>query len=702
MKNDVKTFSLQVGGKELSFETGRLAQQADGAVLAKHGDMALLATAGMSDFPREDIDFFPLMVDFEEKFYAAGRLKGSRFMKREGRPSDTAILNSRLTDRPLRPLFPKGMKNDVQIIGTLLQTDELRSAAPLFMCAASMAIQISGIPFEAPVAGVRVGMKDDGSFILDPTYEEAEGGKLDLVVAGTEDAIMMVESGSNLISNEEMLAALEFAHGEIKKICAAQKEFAAQHKIEAKEPLFGEEAEEEIKAVDDFVTEDMLKNVRGITKHDVKEKLGEVKEKLLEKYATEIEEGELSAGAMKGYLEKRLAKNMRAEVFASGKRLDGRTIEEIRPINVEVGVLPRLHGSAIFQRGETQALSITTLGGPGDVKIIDTPNRPEMKKAYIHHYNFPPYSVGEVRPLRGTNRREIGHGALAERALVQMVPTTADNFPYTVRVVSEILSCNGSSSMASVCGSTLALMDAGVPIKHPIAGIAMGLLMDESGDYRILSDIQGAEDFDGDMDFKVTGDENGITALQMDIKVKGLKLDLLKQALEQAQAGRQHILKEMRAVIAEPRKEMNEFAPRIDSFHINPEFIREVIGKGGETIQGLCADYNVSIDIEDDGLIMITSTSQENGKAARKAVEGIAYEPKIGDVFENAEVKSIMDFGAFVEYMPKKEALVHISEIADERVEKVTDYLQEGQRVKVKLIGIDNMGRVKLSMKQAK
>ncbi len=698
MTKDVKKFSVDFGGEEMTFETGRMAQQAQGAVFATHGNIAILATVGMAPNPREGIDFFPLMVDFEEKFYAAGKMKGSRFVKREGRPSDTSVLNSRLIDRPLRPLFPKGMKNDVQVICTMLQTDEKRSAVSVAMCAASMALQISGIPIEAPIAGVQVGMKEDGSFIIEPSYDEAENGKLNLIVAGTEDAIMMVEAGAQLVSNEEMLAALEFAHKEIKKICKAQKEFATQHSIEPKEPMFKEEAEAEKEAVSKHISEAELDNVAGL-KHDVKDKTHALEDKLIEACEAEIEEGTLNAGKLKGELGKAIAQSMRKRVFETGKRLDGRAVDEIRPITVEVGVLPRLHGSALFQRGETQALSVATLAGPGDAKLIDTPHKAEYKKTYIHHYNFPPYSVGEVKPMRGTNRREIGHGALAERALLPMIPDTKDNFAYTMRVVSEILSCNGSSSMASVCGSTLCLMDAGVPIKRAIAGIAMGLLMKDDGKYEILTDIQGFEDFDGDMDFKVAGDEEGITALQMDIKVKGLDLNLLKQALEKAQVARQSLLKDMKAVIPEPRKEMNQHAPRIDSFYIDPEYIREVIGKGGETIQGLCADYDVSIDLEDDGLVMVTASNQENGLKVKKIIQNIAYKPQVGDVFEDAIVKNIMDFGAFVEYLPKKEALVHISEITDARVDKVTDYLKEGQKITVKLIGIDNMGRAKLTMK---
>ncbi len=700
--NNTKTFSVQIGDQEMTFETGRMAQQADGAVFARYGDIAILATAGMSPEAREGIDFFPLMVDFEEKFYAAGKLKGSRFIKREGRPSDLAVLNARMIDRPLRPLFPKGMKNEVQIICTMLQTNEEHASYSTALTAASMALQISGIPIEAPVAGVKVGIDENGGFILEPTYQQAEAGGLDLIVAGTEDAIMMVEAGANLISNEKMLEALEFAHEAIKKLCAAQTEFLKQFDVKAKEPVFKEPNEAEKEAVASAITEAELEKVRGVTKKDVKEALQVLIDKLEEKYATEIEEETLSAKKLKMELEDRLAENMRAATFETGKRIDGRAADEIRPITVETGILPRLHGSAIFQRGETQALSVATLAGPGDAKLIDTPHQPEIKKTYIHHYNFPPYSVGEVRFLRGTNRREIGHGALAERALKPMIPTTEDKFPYTVRVVSEILACNGSSSMASVCGSTMCLMDAGVPIKHAISGIAMGMFMNaDTGKYVILSDIQGYEDFNGDMDFKVAGDENGITALQMDIKVKGLQLSLLKEALEQAQAGRTHILGEMKKELSAPRTEMNDKAPRIDAITIDPEFIRDIIGKGGETIQKLCADYDVDIDIEDSGIVMVTSKNQENGKQVRKIIEGIAYKPKVGDVFEEGTVKNITDFGAFVEYAPKKEALLHISEIANERVENVNDYLKEGQKVKVKITEIDKLGRVKLSMKQA-
>lgn len=702
MTTTEKNFSVDVNGKELVFKTGKLAQQADGSVLVTFGDIAILASVTMASKPREGIDFFPLMVDFEEKFYAAGRLKGSRFVKREGRPSDNAVLNCRLIDRPLRPLFPKGMKNDVQVICTLLQTDEKYNSVTTAMCAASMAIQLSGIPFEAPIAGVQVGLNQEGDLILNPSFEEIEKGKLDLTIAGTEDAIMMVEAGANLVTNDEMLKALDFGHEAIKKICRAQKEFVSQFTIKTKEITLAAVAEKEAEAVAKAISEKDLSTVRGKTKKEVKEALHILEDKLINAYAGEIESEELSEGELKAALGKAFSKNMRKRVFTEGKRVDGRAIDEVRALSVEVGLLPRLHGSALFQRGETQAFSVATLGGPSDAMIIDTPMKPEYESTYIHHYNFPPYSVGEVRPLRGTGRREIGHGALAERALLPMLPTPEDNFPYVVRVVSEILACNGSSSMASVCGSTLCLMDAGVPIKQAIAGIAMGLLVDdETEDYRILSDIQGLEDFDGDMDFKIAGTEDAITALQLDIKVKGLKPELLANALIQAQKGRQHILKAMKAVIPAPREHFNDLAPTVESFSIDPDFIRDVIGKGGETIQKLCAEYEVKIDIKDDGLVMVTSSNQVQGKQAVAAIKQIAYSPNVGDIFEEAIVKSIMDFGAFVEYCPGKEALVHVSEIAKERVNNVRDYLKEGQKIKVKLIGIDNMGRVKLSMKQA-
>ena len=621
-------------------------------------------------------------------------------MKREARPPESAILISRMMDRPMRPMFDKNITNDIQLIGTLLQTDGIHTLPAFAITAASMAVQLSGIPIEAPVSAVRVGMRDNGEYFLNPTFDEVENGKLDLVIAGTEDAIMMVEAGANLVTDDEMIAAFEFAHEHIKALCKMQKDFVAQHKVEAKTPILREKNEAATEAVDSVITDADLASIGGKMKKDYKKSVHAVEEKLLEALADRIEAEEFSKGEILGALGKKAAKFMRDKIFAEGTRLDGRKADEVRQLYTEVGLFNRVHGSALFQRGDTQALSMVTLGGPSDEQIIDDPEQPEITKRYFHHYNFPPYSVGEVRMLRGTGRREIGHGMLAERALRYVVPTKTADFPYTVRVVSEILACNGSSSMASVCGSTLSLMDAGVPIKTPISGIAMGLVTDDDGNYVILTDIQGAEDFDGDMDLKVCGDENGLTAIQMDIKLKGLQMSLLREALGKARTARTHILSNMKATIPTARVAMSDFAPRVIGFKIDPDDIRVVIGKGGETIQGLCAEYDVKIDIEDEGIVTIAGVGTR-AEDAKTAVQKLLYKPQVGDVFENAKVVKIMDFGAFVEYHPGKEALVHVSEISNQRVERVEDVLSVGDIVKVKLIGTDKMGRVKLSMKQA-
>ncbi|NJP03944.1 polyribonucleotide nucleotidyltransferase, partial [Candidatus Gracilibacteria bacterium] len=539
----MKEFSVNLEGENFVFQTGKLAQMADGACLATYRDEVILATVGMATSVREGMDFFPLMCEFQPKYYASGKVKGSRFNKREGRPSDSAVLNSRLIDRPLRPMFPKGMVNDVQVITTVLQTEATRSAGTMAITAASMAILLSGIPFEAPVAAVRVGMKEDGTFFLDPTYEEAENGLLDLVVAGSADAIMMVEAGASQISDEKMVAALEYAHGHIKTLCKAQAEFAAQHEITPLKPIFAAKDEKAEEAVNKFVTDAMLDEIRGVGKKALHAKVHEAEDKLLAHYKEEIENGELTKGGLLDFFNKAWSKRMRKNILEKDIRADGRKSDDVRALSSEVGILPRVHGTGLFQRGNTQVLSAVTIGGPGDGQIIDDPDRGEFTQMYIHHYNFPPFSVGDVKPLRGTNRREIGHGALAERALRYVMPTKEEGFPYFVRVVSEVLACNGSSSMGSACGSTLALMDAGVPIKAPVSGVAMGLVTDESGNYKILADIQAAEDFCGDMDLKVCGTEKGITALQMDIKLKGLKMDLLVEALGKARIARNTILK---------------------------------------------------------------------------------------------------------------------------------------------------------------
>jgi len=698
--NNVQKTSVSVDDKTLEFETGRLALQADGAAVVTYGETIVLAAGQMGD-PREGMDFFPLLVDYEPKFYATGKIKGSRFMKRETRPPDSAILVSRLVDRTMRPLFPKGTKNNIQFTITLIQADGEHSPAATAINSASVAALLAGMPIESPVGAVRVGMRENGEYFLDPTFTEIENGKLDLIVSGTEDAILMMEAGAVLVSEEEIIGALEFAHERIKKICAAQKEFVAKMKIEKREPEVSVLPKEALEAVEKLFSKADLEAITGKRKHEIKEQLHVKEEQLLEKYASEIEEGTLTKGDLLTAFGKKFALSLRSRAFEKDIRLDGRKFDEVRPIHVEVGLFPRLHGSALFQRGETQSLSILTVGGPSDAEIVDDPDRPEYKNNYLHHYNFPGYSVGEVKPNRGASRRDIGHGALGYRAIKPMLPTVEkDDFPYFLRVVSEITSCNGSSSMAATCGSTLALMDAGIPIKSAIAGVAMGLFVDqESGKYKILTDIQSFEDFDGDMDLKITGDETGITAVQMDIKVKGLDLSLLKEAFTKAKVARTSILQDMKKVIAAPRKEMSSFAPRVYSMKINPDLIRDIIGKGGEVIQKMCADFNVEINVEDDGRVSITAKNGEDAKKAQERIESITYEPKEGDVFENATVKNVMDFGAFVEYLPGKEALVHVSEISDKRVENVSDHLKEGQKVTVKIIGKDKMGRTKLTMK---
>lgn len=700
MIHNIKKKSIEIGGKTLTFEQGKLAQQAQGSVLCSYGDTTLLTTLGLGD-AREGIDFFPLVVDFEAKFYATGKIKGSRFMKREGRASNAHILMARMIDRSIRPMFPKNMINEVQVICTLLQGDSEHSASAIGITSASVAILLSGAPFEAPISAVRVGMNKAGEFVLDPSFEQEETGDLDLLVAGTEDAIMMVEAGANLISNEKMLEALMFAHAEIKKICQMQKEFLAEFDIKPFEPTLKEESVDDEKFVNETISDEEMDAVSGKTKKAVKESMHVLEEKLLEAAKEKIEADELNKKSLKKYFSKKFGESLRRRVLEKDIRVDERKPNEIRKIYTETSVLPRLHGTGLFQRGETQVLSVLTVAGPEGEKLLDEPDRPEYTKRYIHHYNFPPFSVGEVRMLRGAGRREIGHGALAERALKYVLPTeNEDDFPYMMRVVSEVLACNGSSSMASVCGSTLALMDGGIPIKTPIAGIAMGLIIDqESGKYHILSDIQGLEDAGGDMDFKVAGDENGITALQMDIKVKGLKIELLQEALKQAQEGRQHILSKMKETISTPREEMSAFAPRIYTVQIEADDIKVVIGKGGSTIQGMEKDFEVKISISEEGLVMVTSLEKEGADQAIKKIKQLLYKPQVGDILQ-AKIKNLMDFGAFAEIAPGKDGLIHISEIMDKRVEKVEDVLKEGQIVTVKVLEIDRQGRVKLSMKQ--
>lgn len=690
-----KEITIPFAGENLTFRTKRLALLADGACEVQWGDTVILVTASMGGH-REGADFFPMSVDYQERFYATGKIKGSRFIKREGRPSDTAVLISRLIDRPIRPMFPKGMLNEVQILCTALSAQPGRDPGVLAVNAASMALILSGMPFDGPVASVTVGYRD-GNYILFPTDEDLEKGSLDLTVAGTLDAITMVEAGAKEMEDEIMLGAFEFAHEQIKALCEAQLQMKSQCEIPERNYAVYEIPQDAQQLIAPEFTDEMIDSFYGLNKKDFYSKLAEVEDAVIEKFADKIEAGEWTKSDIAAALKDRLRDRMRERVLAEEKRLDNRKLDEVRPVKCEVGVLPRTHGSGLFQRGETQILTVTTLGGPQDAQIVDEMMK-DYSKRYIHHYYFPPYAVGEVKPLRGVSRREIGHGYLAERALEPVIPPQ-DEFGYTMYLVSETLTCNGSSSMGSVCGSTLSLMDAGVPIKAPVTGIAMGLVSTEDGsNYKILSDIQAQEDFLGDMDFKVAGTEKGITALQMDIKLKGLSIDLLRKALKQAKSGRDYIWSEMEKAIDKPRSTMSKYAPMLTTIKIDPDSIRYVIGKGGETIQKISADFGVEINIEDDGTVTITANDQENGEKAVETIRKIVYVPQVGDVVQG-KVTKVLDFGALVEIAPGKVGMVHISELAKERVGKVEDVVKEGDAVEVKVLSVEKDGKIGLSRK---
>ncbi len=680
-----------VGGRELSFEVGRVARQAHGATLVRYGGTVVLVTAVMSEEVREGIDFLPLLVDYEERFYAAGKIPGG-FFKREGRPSENAILSARLVDRSIRPLFPKGFRNDVHVVVTVLSYDQLNQPEILAINGASLALSVSEIPFDGPVAAVRVGYID-GEFIVNPTEPELETSELDLVVAGTKDAIVMVESGAREIPEKVMVDAMAFAHEHIRKI------------IEIQERLIEKLGKEKIKLESPERNEELSRIMRERWAQAIREALN-IRTKIernaaLKRIEREIytELGEEFLGyefQMKEEFEALLHETVRKMIVEEGIRADGRGWKDIRPITCEVGVLPRTHGSALFTRGETQALVITTIGVVGDEQIIDGLGEEEAKR-FMLHYNFPPYSVREVRPMRGPGRREIGHGALAERALKAVIPPE-DDFPYTIRVVSEILSSNGSTSMATVCGGTLSLMDAGVPIKSPVAGIAMGLIK-EGDKVVVLSDILGLEDHHGDMDFKVAGTEKGITALQMDLKVKGISFDTLERALEQAREGRLYILGKMKEAIAEPRPSLSPYAPRIMVAEINPDKIHEVIGPGGKIIRDIIRKTGAKIDIEEDGKVYISSPTEESGLKALEMIKNIAREVKEGDIFKG-KVTRVTKFGAFVEIWPGKIGLVHISELSDRKVRSVEDVVKVGDEIEVMVIGVDSLGRISLSRRR--
>ncbi len=683
---------MELAGKTLSVEIGKLAQLADGSVLIKCGDTAVLVTACASDKPREGIDFFPLSVDYEEKLYAVGKIPGG-FIKREGKPTEKAVLSSRLIDRPIRPLFPEGFRNDVQIIATVLSVDQDNSPEILAMLGSSIALSISKIPFLGPTASALIGLID-GEFILNPNASQRELSELHLVVSGTKEAVMMVEAGAKEISEEVMLEAILFAHDNIRKIIEFIEEITNKVGVEKMIVEITPADEELERKVKEFATDKMLNAIRTIDKQERLENMDKVTEETVlffsEDYPDNIKD-------IEEVLYKIKKEQVRSLILNEGIRPDDRKVDEIRPISCEVGLLPRVHGSGLFTRGQTQVLTVATLGALGDVQVLDGLGVEESKR-YMHHYNFPPYSVGETRFLRGPGRREIGHGALAERALEPMIPDI-DEFPYTIRLVSEVLSSNGSSSQASVCGSTLALLDAGVPITKPIAGIAMGLMKEEDK-VVILTDIQGMEDFLGDMDFKVAGSDSGITAIQMDIKIAGINRDILKAALEQARKGRLFILDKMNSVISKPREELSPYAPKIITTRIDPDKIRDVIGPGGKTINKIIAETGVKIDIEDDGKVYISTVDIKNGQKALKIIEGLTKDVIEGEIYLGKVVR-IMNFGAFVEILPGKEGLVHISKLDKKRVEKVEDIVSVGDEVLVKVTEIDKQGRINLSRKDA-
>ncbi|HNT02248.1 MAG TPA: polyribonucleotide nucleotidyltransferase [Bacillota bacterium] len=685
-------FELELAGRKLSIETGRIAQLADAAVLVRYGDTVVLVTACASAEPKEGIDFFPLSVDYEERLYAVGKIPGG-FIKREGRPTEKAILSARLIDRPIRPLFPHGYRNDVQVVATVLSVDQDNLPEIAAMIGSSAALSISTIPFQGPTGSVLVG-RVDGELVLNPNNEEREKSDLHLVVSGTKDAVMMVEAGAKEVPEDVMLEAIMFAHDNIKKIVAFIEEIVAKVGKEKKEYTVFKPEEEIETAVREYATQKTLDAIRTPDKLERQEKIDAVKEETFEHFAEIFPEKEKDIDEV---LYDILKEQVRKLITEEGIRPDDRKLDEIRPISSEVGVLPRVHGSGLFTRGQTQVLTIATLGALGDVQILDGLTEEESKR-YMHHYNFPPYSVGETRFMRGPGRREIGHGALAERALEPMIPSE-EEFPYTIRLVSEVVSSNGSTSQGSVCGSTLALMDAGVPIKAPVAGVAMGL-MKEKGNVAILTDIQGMEDFLGDMDFKVAGTSKGITAIQMDIKIAGIDRPILERALEQARVGRLFILDKMLSVISEPRKELSPYAPKIITTRVDPDKIRDIIGPGGKTINKIIAETGVKIDIEDDGRVFIAAVNQAAGDKALKIIESLVKEVKEGEIYLG-RVTRLMTFGAFVEILPGKEGLVHISKLDTKRVEKVEDVVAVGDEILVKVTEIDKQGRINLSRRHA-
>ncbi len=687
---DVKRVTFQVGDEEWTIETGKLARQANAAVTVRYGETVVLVTATASETPREDIDFLPLTCEFEERLYAAGKIPGS-FFRREGRPGERAILSARLMDRPIRPLFPKGFRNEVQVIATTLSADKIHPPDVAAVVGASAALAISDIPWEGPIGCVRVGLVD-GQFVINPTLQQIEGpSRLDLVVAATEEAVVMLEAGADQVPEEVVLEAIDLAHAECRKVIAAIRELVEKAgKPKRQVPLLtiDPELERAVREAAVPVLDAALRNPDKLAREAaVAQATRELTQRLLEQYPNQAVE-------IKSVLEAVQKDLVRRMILTEGVRTDGRTPTEIRPLYIEVGLMPRPHGSALFQRGQTQVLTLCTLGTGEDEQILDDLGILERKR-FMHHYVFPPYSTGEVRPLRGPSRREIGHGALAERALARMIPPE-EEFPYTIRLVSEVLESNGSTSMASVCGSTLALMDAGVPIRAPVAGISIGLMTGEDGQAVLLTDIQGIEDANGDMDFKVAGTREGITAIQLDIKLRGLSRELIAQALAQARQARLEILDAMLQVLPAPRSELSKYAPRLVTMQIPPEKIREVIGPGGKVINRITAETGTKIEIEQDGRVVIASTSEEAAQRAMQMIREIVQEVEVGQTYLG-RVTRLTSFGAFVEVLPGKEGLVHISELSDRRVNRVEDVVKVGDQILVRVKEIDALGRVNLT-----
>jgi polyribonucleotide nucleotidyltransferase len=712
MKEQV--FETEFAGRKLTVKTGKLAQQTNASCTVQYGDTLVMATAVMSKDTRDGVSFFPLMVEYEEKMYAAGKIKSGRFVKRETRPADNAVLTGRMIDRGLRPLFDESIRNDIQVIVTVLSFDEENCPDVPAIIAASTALNLSNIPWRGPLAGIRIG-QIDGKWVVNPTSEEREGSSMDLVLSATADKVAMIDASANEVDENTMYQAFEFGLKQCEPLIKFQNEIrekagkdkmvidttAVDEDLDENQKLSQEQINtliEECKELAGSKLDEFLFNIPKGSKGERKETLGKVKEQL-DEYLTSKQVGKERRKKILEFFSEFIEDQITEAILKRDKRVDGRKLDDIRTLECEVGLLPRTHGSGLFNRGETQVLSTVTLGSPSDEQTVDGMEG-DSKKRYMHHYNFPPYSVAEASPLRGTGRRDIGHGALAEKALKPVLPNS-DEFPYTIRVVSEVLGSNGSSSMASTCGSTLALMHAGVPIKKPVAGIAIGMASDEKGDYKILTDIQDLEDGKGGMDFKVTGTVDGFTAIQMDTKTDGISLDIVKESLARGQKAVNQIIEVIEKTIPEPSADLSQYAPRIKTIKIDPDKIRDVIGAGGKIINKIIDETGVAIDIEDDGSVFITSTDNEGMSKAIKWIEELTKEAKAGEIYEG-EVVRILDFGAFVELFPGTDGMVHISEITNkERVEDINKYLKVGQKVKVKVMKIDDQGRVNLTMKNA-